>query len=464
MTIAAHNFEETTAPPTLQPPERALSPLRFLVAMVRNPITVWPKQVCETSIYVQDVAGQTIAFVTDPELLKIVFDPSSDLYPKNPLEDRLYRPLMGEGILNAQGDLWRWQRRAVAPLFRPSAILGQVPQMVAAADRILTKWREAGPESIQPIDPAMMRATFEVVSQALLPDDGSFEMSDIERWTTEYLAGSSWDIVYAMLKVPRWMPHPRRRRALSAARNIRTVLGQLIQQRLRKPCDGEDLLGRLLATADPISGCPMASHRVLDNVITFLIAGHETTYSTLTWTLYLLARSPEWQKKVRDEVSALTQGGPVTSEHLDKLSVCSQVLKEAMRLYPPAPILSRVCTKRVELGGRQFAPGTMFFVPIYAIHRHRKLWDDPDAFDPSRFELKREAAHSRYAFMPWGAGSRVCIGAAFSMMEATVILATLAQTVRFSLTTDREPLPLARITLRPKETIRLNVKFDERAM
>jgi cytochrome P450 len=463
VTVAVHTFEELAEPPTLKPPERALSTFRFFVAMVRNPITVWPKEVCEAPIFLQEVAGKTIAFVMHPDLLKVVFDPASEVFAKNPLEDRLYRPLMGDGILTSQGELWRGQRRAAAPLFRPSALICQVPNMVAAADRTIGKWREAGPESIQLIDPAMMRATFEVVSQALLPDDGNFAMGDIERWTTEYLAGSSWDIVYAMLKLPRWMPHPRRRRALAAARNIRSALGQLIERRLREPTARDDLLGRLLAAPDPTSGCPMASHRILDNVITFLIAGHETTYSTLTWAIYLLARSPEWQRKLRDEANAVTLGRPVTYEHLDKLLVCRQVLKEAMRLYPPAPILSRVCTNRVELGGRHFAPGTMFFVPIYAIHRHRRLWADPDAFDPSRFDEANEAAHSRYAFMPWGAGPRVCIGAAFSMMEATVILTTLAQNAWFSLTTDPEPSPLARITLRPKEAIRLNVKFADRA-
>lgn len=460
MTMAADYSPPLITPPTVSSPEQPLSTLRFLAAMIRNPLEAWPRSVCETSMVVQNVAGEPIAFVADPELLKFIFAPDTELFAKNPLERRLYGPLMGDSLLTSHGAQWRWQRRTTAPLFRHVELFSQVPQMGQAAERILAKWRASGASSVQPIDPVMMRATFEVVATALLPEESDFEKSNIERWTSDFLAGATWDMVYAILGAPSWMPHPRRRKAQAGARNIRRAIGSLIERRRNRSQPGTDLLGRLLTATDPASGQPMSHEHVLDNVIGFMLAGHETTYSALTWALYLLALHPEWQTRVRREVADVTGGQPVTADHLGKLALCQQVLKETMRLYPPAPLLSRVCTRDIRLGGRDFKAGTMFFVPVYAIHRHRRLWRDADAFDPSRFEPDMDAGRPRYAYLPWGAGPRICIGAAFSLIEATVILATMAQRAWFDPVDRQVPIPQARITLRPKNTLYLHVTLN----
>jgi cytochrome P450 len=449
-------------PVTVTPRDRPLSAPAFLGAMISNPISAWPRQVCEDSAFVQKIGRQTVAFISDPELLKVIFAADEERFGKNPIERRVFCPLMGEGILTSEDERWRWQRRTVAPLFRPADLLVNVPDMTAAAQRVVARWRDAGDTSQQPIDPAMKRATFEVVAEALLIGDENVDMEAIERWTSTYLASSSWEMVYALLHLPAWVPHPHKRTASKAARNIRSHLGRLIAKRSHADLAGKDMLSRLLRAADPESGCPMATSQVLDNVITFLIAGHETTYSTLTWALYLLAHAPEWQQRIAEEVEQVTKGRPLAADHVAHLTLCDQVLKEALRLYPPAPLLSRVAKEGVRLAGRDFAEGTMFFVPVYAIHRHRRLWRNPDAFDPTRFNPDEDERRPRFCFMPFGAGARTCIGAAFAMLEATVILATLVQQVRFTPTGDPDPVPLARITLRPKRTLRLQVSFGHR--
>jgi cytochrome P450 len=191
--------------------------------------------------------------------------------------------------------------------------------------------------------------------------------------------------------------------------------------------------------------------------VTFLIAGHETTSQALTWSLYLLALFPEWQERVREEVTEVAGGGEVAREGIGKLPLLDAVFQEAMRLYPPAPVLMRRTVRPVMLGGISLDAGATVSVPVYVVHRHRRLWQDPLGFDPSRFTPEAKAARHRCAYMPFGAGPRTCIGATFAMVEGKTILATLLARARFALPDDETPTPFARITLRPKDGLKLKV-------
>jgi cytochrome P450 len=233
----------------------------------------------------------------------------------------------------------------------------------------------------------------------------------------------------------------------------------IVERRRRSAQLADDLLGRLLAARDPETGEPMGDENLVDNLLTLLEAGHETTAKALTWCLYLLARAPEWQQRVREEVIAVTGGAPVDGSHIDKLALTQRVLKEAMRLYPPAPVLSRLSPKATTLGGHELKAGTNIVMPIFAIHRHRRLWEDPDRFDPDRFLPDREARYWRTQFMPFGAGPRICIGMSFAMAEATAILATLVRGARFEWDGKHLPEPVSRVTLRPKGGMPLKVSL-----
>jgi cytochrome P450 len=201
----------------------------------------------------------------------------------------------------------------------------------------------------------------------------------------------------------------------------------------------------------------MSDNLLVSNLLTLLEAGHETTAKALTWALYLLARAPQWQQQVCDEVNAVTGRGPLQPEHVSELPVTLRVLKEAMRLYPPAPVVARRVTQAMELGGRTFMPGAQLIIPIFAIHRHRRLWDDPDRFDPDRFLPAHETGRPRTQYMPFGGGARVCIGASFAMVEATALLATFVRAARFDWDGHHKPEPVSRITLRPKGGMPLGV-------
>jgi cytochrome P450 len=196
---------------------------------------------------------------------------------------------------------------------------------------------------------------------------------------------------------------------------------------------------------------------IIDNMMIFLLAGHETTANALTWTLYLLALFPEWQERAREEIKRVAPDGKIGREQIDQLDILEELFQEAMRLFPPAATLMRKTREPVTLGGVELAKGATVVIPIYVIHRHRKLWDDPLSFDPTRFRPEARAKRHRCAYMPFGAGPRTCLGAAFSMIEGKTLLATMLARARFELPKGERPMPLIRLTLRPKQGLKLKV-------
>jgi cytochrome P450 len=256
-------------------------------------------------------------------------------------------------------------------------------------------------------------------------------------------------MLYAQMNLPTWLPRPGMLTARHAVTTLRKAVMKVARER-RGAELGDDLLARLIAARDPETGRAMDDAQIVDNLLTFYLAGHETTAKALTWTLYLLARSPGWSARLREEIAAVTGGGPVQAQHLDRLVLVQQVVKESMRLYPPVPIMSRQAVADTMLGEHPVTAGTSVLMPIYAIHRHAARWDRPAEFDPERFAPSREIAMPRYQYMPFGAGPRICIGMPFAMMESTAILATLLAGARFEWAGREEPMPIARVTLMPK--------------
>ena len=444
-------------PPAAQPADRVLPLPLYLAQFVRNPLTALPKQAFYEPIVTTRYAGVPVAWVTAPALIETIFLKEHEHFPKAPLEQRVLAPLVGQGILTSEGSSWRWQRKTAAPLFRHTELLDFVPVMAEAAGEQIARWAEPPKGRIRAIDADMTATTFAVVSRTVLAGCAESEGAVIQQAGRAFLDHSSWSIAYAMLRLPEWTWHPGRRRMLRAARAERAAVARLVARRLAEQRPAEDLLARLLAARHPESKEPMSSSRLVDNLLTFLAAGHETTAKALTWALYLLARAPQWQERVREEARRVAGTRPIGAGDIANLAVTQQVLKESLRLYPPAPVLTRVAAEDVTLAGVSLPKGSLIVIPIYAVHRHRAAWDDPDRFDPDRFRPEREAHHARTQFMPFGFGPRSCIGAAFAMIEATAILATLARGVRFEWDGRHEPVPVARVTLRPKGGMPLSV-------
>jgi cytochrome P450 len=443
-------------PPTVTPPERPLGRAAFAARFVRNPLEAVPREAYESDFHrAREDAAR--AWVTAPALLKAILLDERDKFQKL-TQIRLLSPLLGHGLLTSEGAEWKWQRQACAPMFRHQELLGFVPSFVRAAQGLAARWRAA--PGVQQVDRDVTRVTFEVISDTLLPSADGTIGPVLEQSMASFQRSGGWAQLYASLRAPRWLPHPGAAAGRRATIALRTAVEALLRER-RAGGGPDDLMHRLMAARDPESGQSMNDDQLIDNLLTFYLAGHETTARALAWTLYLLSRSPEWSAALEQEIARVTGGAPVAAAHIERLVLVQQVLKESMRLYPPVPMMSRQAIADTSLGGHAIRAGSSVLIPIYAIHRHRARWDDPDAFDPARFAPDGEAAIARYQYLPFGAGPRICIGMAFAMIEATAILATLLQQARFAPVEGREPYPVARITLVPGGGMPLRVSFKE---
>jgi cytochrome P450 len=440
MTTATVAEDAPLYPPDFDPPAEPLGLLQFAAAMASNPLRVVPQAAYREPLVKY---GRRFFWVTDPALIKRILLDDRDKFDKAPVESKILRPLMGNGLITSRGADWKWQRQTTAPVFRTSEVLQYLPPMVAAAEETIARWRAAPQGSVHPIDKDVSDATYQVISETMLSDStgAAFERDELDKVRV------AWPMTFALLGLPEWLPYPGRAVKEAAERNIRASVLRMVQARRAEPSQRNDLVTRLLQARDPESGRPMGDTEIVDNLLTFLIAGHSTTAKALMWTLYLVARSPEWERRMLEEIAQVVGTGPLAAEHIDKLAVVDMVLKEAMRLYPPVPEFPRVPTEDVDLGGTLVRAGSYIFLPMTAIHRHRSLWDDPDRFDPTRFAAENDAKRSRYQFMPFGGGPRICIGAAFAMIEAIAMLALFVRAAHFSVPAGFVPQPLSRVTL-----------------
>lgn len=447
-------------PPSVVAPPRPLPIWRFFPAFVRNPLRSLPRQVFEDDLVTfVPSPGTLVVWVSSPDLVEQVLLTDAERMNKSPVEKRIFQGSLTGSVLVSDGAGWRWQRRALAPLFRPVDIDAYLPAMLAAADAQVLRWRQNAAAEIQHVDEDMLRTTYDVILATMLVGGRPAEAEEILAASQAYLSRVSWEMAYALMRLPAWLPHPATWQMKRAAVRLRSAVSTIIARRRAEGGSPSDLLGRLLSARDPDTGEPMPNELVVSNLLTLLDAGHETTAKALTWTLYLLARAPDWQQRVFDEIHAIAGGGPIEPEHVARFAVTKRVIKEAMRLYPPAPVMARQPTAAIALAGQMVPAGAQVLVPIYAIHRHRKLWIDPDRFDPDRFLPEAEAGRPRMQYLPFGGGARTCIGATFAMTEAVALLATFVQAARFVWDGRHSPEPVSRVTLRPAGGMPLIVKL-----
>ncbi|TNC12411.1 cytochrome P450 [Methylobacterium terricola] len=441
----------------ITPPEKPLGPWRLFRAIVRNPLEAWPEAIYREPLYVSDFLGNTSLFVMAPNLIRRVMVDDADAFEKSEVLRRALSPALGDAILTADGARWRWQRRAAAPIFRAERIRSFVPAMIAAAERTRDALA-ADPGAEVDIAQTMMRTTFEIIVETMLSGHGAIDAARVERGITDYLEATSWIFGLTLLRAPAWMPYPGRAKAERAKMYLRDALFRLAAEGRRTGTEGRnDLMSLLLAARDPETGQAMDDRDVADNLLTFVTAGHETTALALTWAFYLLAHHPEAEALVAAEVEAVTGGAALTADHVDALPYTRQVILEAMRLYPPVPVVVRGALRDVDLDGTPVKAGTPITIPIYAVHRHAALWDEPERFDPTRFAPEAAKARDRYAYLPFAAGPRICIGMGFALSEAVAILAVLIRSLRFSLRPGYLPVLKQRITLRPAEGMPMRV-------
>jgi cytochrome P450 len=328
--------------------------------------------------------------------------------------------------------------------------------MTAAAERAVQRFTAAKGRAADAFD-EMVTATFEVISDVTFSGGEGFDRDAVHRAIDAYIGQTAKISLLDIIGAPPWVPRPARILAGPGMRDMKRMADATID---RRRSDGlaksmPDLLDLMMAGEDPKSGRRMTTEELRDNLLTFIVAGHETTALTLSWALYLMAFDQTVQDRARAEAQALLGDRAATAADVPSLPYIRQIIDETLRLYPPAAFLSRTAQKPDELCGREVRRGDTVILPIYALHRHRKLWADPDRFDPDRFAPGHQT--DRFAFLPFGDGPRICIGANFAIQEAVIILATLLARLRFRPIPGRDPKPVMILTLRPEGGVWLAV-------
>ncbi|MBB4004664.1 cytochrome P450 [Aurantimonas endophytica] len=435
----------------------AASTVRALTAIVRNPLEALPPEIYREPIVVSRMAGAPRIYLSDPVLIHEVLVKNANALGKGEEVRRALGPALGKGLLTADGAHWKWQRQSVAHAFRHEKLRALQPAMIAAAEDTGQRWRVQGTTTVD-IGHEMMRTTFDIIVETMMSGGAGIDVGRVEQGITDYLKPSGWTFALSVLGAPDWIPYPGRRKASAAVAFLRSSLHAIIADRREGVDQRQDLVAMLLAAADPETGRTMTGEEIVDNLMTFITAGHETTALGLAWTFHLLALHPAVETRVLEEIVTVTGGQAVAAEHIAKLAFTRQVFAEAMRLYPPAPIITRTVIRDFVLGEHSVAAGTIIYVPIHAVHHHPALWDSPEAFDPDRFAPEASKARHRYAYMPFGGGPRVCIGNAFAVMEAVAVLAVLLSAFRVSAASASPPQPIMKVTLRPKESLVMRVE------
>ena len=441
------------------------------VPLVTKPMGVWGsfqtgrrnvlELIPEIALHQPIVSGRTVKrwhMVMDPAALRRILKDRVEDYPKSDVTKMILRPAIGESLFIAEGAHWHWQRRAAAPAFSPRNVQALGPVMTAAAEIAAERIGRAGDRAVNVFD-EMVTTTFQVISDVTFAGGPAFDREAVHHAINSYIESTARVSFLDIVGAPSWIPRPSRLVTGSAMRSMKTMADRAIEDRRGAPDHGiPDLLDLLLDGEDPETHRRMSTSELRDNLLTFIVAGHETTALSLAWALYLCGFDPAIQDRARAEAKAALGDRAATVADLPALLLCRQIVDEALRMYPPAAFLSRTARAKDRLCGREVLPGDTVMLPIYALHRNHLLWPDPHRFDPDRFA--GDAAYGRFAYLPFGGGPRICIGASFALQEAVIILATLLARFRFTRVPGRDPRPVLILTLRPEGGVWLSVERD----
>jgi cytochrome P450 len=390
-----------------------------------------------------------VYFLNNPDFIERVLVTNSRNFIKGEAL-QFNRRIFGNGLLTNEGDAWLKQRHLIQPAFRRDRIESYGNTMVAYTERMVAPWHNG---EVRDIHRDMMRLGLEVVAKALFNVEIASERNTIaEALNTFMELGSRGRLL--LPPILRLLPTADNRRYQRAARQLDDVVYGLIRLRRSNDHTGDDLLYGLLHTQDE-SGRGMSDKQLRDEVMTLLLAGHETTAVSLSWTWYLLAQYPEVEEKLWSELRQVLNGRKPTAQDLSKLPYTGRVVKEAMRLYPPAWAIVRKSLQHCEIGGYQVPAGSTVMMNQWVMHRDPRYYDQPERFHPDRWLDERAKAIPKFAYFPFGGGPRTCIGASFAAMEGVLVLATIAQKYQLRVAPDWPVEPLPTMTLRPKQGIKV---------
>ncbi|PYU04503.1 MAG: cytochrome P450 [Acidobacteria bacterium] len=398
-----------------------------------------------------------VTFISHPKDIEEVLVNQAKKFAKGRIL-RANKRLFGNGLLTSEGEFWLRQRRLAQPAFHRARVASYAETMVRYAERMLEAWRDGEERDIHQ---EMMRLTLQIVAKTLFDADVENDAREVGRALQVVMDLNS--NFRRLVMTPPWLPTRHNVRAFFAVRRLNKIIYRIIAERRASGRDTGDLLSMLLAAQDE-DGSQMTDQQLRDEVITLFLAGHETTAIALSWTCWLLAQHPRAEAKLQSELNAVLGGRAPNVADLPRLSYLDRVLTESMRLYPPAWGMARLALDDVEIGGYHIPKGSGVSLAQWVVHRDPRWYDNPEEFRPERWENDLVKRLPRFAYFPFGGGPRMCIGNNFALMEAALLLGTIAQRFRLRIVPGHPVVPLPSITLRPRYGIRMTLEARQTAM
>ncbi|MHA3914535.1 cytochrome P450 [Halovulum sp. GXIMD14793] len=396
--------------------------------------------------------------INDPKLVKLVLEERTDDFPKTSIiHDTLFL-LLGNSVFVTNGEVWKRQRRIIDPAFEGGKLRDSFAAMVAAGESCLARLKAQSGQVEMEFETSHCAADviFRTLFSRPIEDEKAKAVFDAFR---AYQSSQPLINILSLLKLPRWVPRWRSGASRRNARVIRELITRMTEARQAEIAAGtapNDLTTKIMTTADPVTGQVFDTAEMVDQVAIFFLAGHETSAAALSWTLYMLAECPEVQVRAAAEARAAWEGTPDFSV-LRKLPFVRDVFREALRLYPPVPMLPREAIAPEKFRQRKVRKGSLLIVSPWHLQRHERIWDNPHQFDPERWTRPETKEVARQAYLPFSSGSRVCPGAGFAMAEGVILLAILLRELEFAPVKERKPQPVHHLTVRAKDGIWLKV-------
>jgi cytochrome P450 len=444
--------------PAPVPHRGRVSFFEFIRIMRDNAIAPFAQEAYELDIIERKMFGRHRFIVNDPAAVKHVLVDNVANYEKTELLRRLVEPGLGKGLLTSEGETWKAHRRTMTPAFDQRSVASYIPVMTGAAEELAAEWLDHGSNQVVDVATAMMEVTLQIISRTMFSSDSDDMVAIMERGVgdfqlqmrpniVDFIGGPAW-----LARLGRWNV------AKNTLGEFDAVIDRLITTRTRNPENApKDLLSRLIAARDEQTGAGMTAKEVRDHVITMFMAGHETTATAMTWTWYLLSQHPGVERKLHAELDAVLGGRTPTHEDLPRLTYTRMIIEESMRIYPPVHTLARAALADDTLCGRSIPKGSTVMIVPWLLHRHTKLWQNPGQFIPERFGPEQSAHRARFSYLPFGGGKRICIGAAFALAEATILLATLANRCRPTLAPGHRVEPQGLLTLKARHGMKMRI-------
>lgn len=454
-----HVTPATTSPTLKHPPKTAGLPLIGSIPNVLKQQINFLEQAREThgDVYKLDLGMLKILIFNHPDHAQYILRDNARNYRKGGAMWDSVRSLLGNGLVVSEGDFWLRQRRMMQPHFHRQHLGALTELMVSAIEDGMDGW-DAVAESGEPFD--IVQAFSEVTMKIIMKTTfgGNLSDSDVDEMSKEMTYALDYMLPNMLVgSLPDWLPVPGRQRYHRAIEKIDSFIYRVIEERRQQGETVGDVLSMLLQMVDEETNDEMTNQQIRDEAVTLFVAGYETTALTLSWCVYNLMQNPAMFERLCAEVDDVLQGQPPTFDSLMKLTYTRMVLQEGMRLYPPAFWIPRTAIDEDEIDGYHIAAGQPVGVAVYGIHHHPRVWENPDVFDPERFSPARAEGRHPFAWIPFGAGQRLCLGRDFAMMEGAFVLATLAQRYRLK-ATDHVAKPMLSSTLRPKNGVHVGLE------